>query len=63
MSIPRDALVYVIVGCLMPRCQREDVNRLVREHAEGTNLLQAVRVPSRYQLALEPLNPHFPDRG
>ena len=55
MSIPRDALVYVIVGCLMPRCQREDVNRLVREHAEGINLLQAVRVPSRYQLALEPL--------
>ena len=55
MSIPRDALVYVIVGCLMPRCQREDVNRLVREHAEGINLLQAVRVPSRYQLALEQL--------
>ena len=54
ISIPKNALACVIVGCLMPARQRENVSRLVHKYAEGVHLQKAVRVPNRYQIALEP---------
>jgi hypothetical protein len=55
LTIPKDALAYIVVGCQMGESNRKVIRQLIQEHASHVQLQQAVRVPNRYQLRVGPL--------
>jgi hypothetical protein len=55
LTLPPGALQAVIVGCSTPPDMRAEIRKIVQASSRDIAVKQAVRVPNRYELAIEPL--------
>jgi hypothetical protein len=56
VDTPAGTLKSVIVGCQMPKVEREKVRALVAQAAGNVELKEAVKIADRYALRIEPLS-------
>jgi hypothetical protein len=54
LPLPANALKAVIIGCLTPPAQREEIQKIVEASGRDIALKQAVRAPNRYELTIAP---------
>ena len=52
LPIPDEALKAVIVGCLMPKENKDQIEALIKASGKAIKLKQAVRFPGRYGLSI-----------
>jgi len=53
LPIPENSLKAVIMGCMMPESNREQVKDLINKSGKPIQLKEAVRHPNKYELTIE----------
>ncbi|MGA9866946.1 MAG: hypothetical protein WBQ75_10975 [Acetobacteraceae bacterium] len=55
LQLPSGALISIIIGCVAPQSTRDTITDIVKRSGQNIQLKRMVRVPNRYELAIENL--------